>query len=133
VNYYNIITAIDLKTSDFNQLVLIQSQKLPVLVDFWASWCNPYKALARIFDELENSYQNKIISTKINIEDLDFFKVILIPEKTIESLEYFLKKVLNESGENREVYKNLLFACFLVLEKNPLVPEYRKKLSGVLF
>lgn len=47
---------------------VVQSQ-LPVLVDFWASWCGPCKMIAPILEELTPVYRDKLKIVKINVED----------------------------------------------------------------
>lgn len=51
----------------FDQDVLNATK--PVLIDFWAEWCGPCRALGPIFEEVAQSHGKDVIFAKINIDD----------------------------------------------------------------
>ena len=58
---------IDVKKSNFQKEV-ISADKL-VLVDLYATWCTPCKALAPVLEELADKYADKIKVVKVNVDD----------------------------------------------------------------
>lgn len=55
--------------NEFQQTVLEGSHQRPVLVDFWAGWCQPCRTLMPILSQLAAQYRGKFILAKINTEE----------------------------------------------------------------
>ena len=58
---------LEVEDSSFDTDVLAADK--PVLVDFWAPWCGPCKAIGPILDELAQTYGDKVKFTKCNVDD----------------------------------------------------------------
>ena len=56
-----------LSTATFDETV--GSSDLPVLVDFWAEWCGPCKAIAPILEEIVTEHGDRVRIAKLNVDE----------------------------------------------------------------
>jgi thioredoxin 1 len=57
---------LEVTDANFEQAVLKSDQ--PVLVDFWAAWCGPCKALSPVVDEVASAYNGKVKVGKMDVD-----------------------------------------------------------------
>ena len=111
---------LEIEEAQFERDVLEASRSLPVLVDLWAPWCGPCRALGPLLEQLEHSYEGQFRLIKINIDSspavAERFQVRSIPYvlafldgRLIDGfvgvlpepqLRQFLDRVLPTSSEN---------------------------------
>ena len=73
----------DAALSSFEQDVILKSKDVPILVDFWASWCEPCKALGPILEKLAAEFNGGFLLAKVDVDKeqqlAGYFQVKSIP------------------------------------------------------
>ena len=60
---------VDIDESNAQQLLIEESMNRPVVVDFWADWCEPCKQLMPILEKLATEYQGTFLLAKVNADE----------------------------------------------------------------
>jgi len=96
----NITTLTD---TNFNEEV--KGSDAPILVDFWAEWCGPCKAIAPVLEEIASEQAGKIRIGKLNVDDAPAtaqqFQVMSIPTLILFKDGEIQKRVVGARGKGQ--------------------------------
>ncbi len=94
---------VNLSTSTFDETVLAGDQ--PVVVDFWAEWCGPCKAISPILTELADELDGKVTISKVNVDDNPDlamrYNVMSIPTLLVFSQGEVSKRLVGAKGKSQ--------------------------------
>ena len=95
--------AITLTSATFDEV--INSSDTPILVDFWAEWCGPCKAIAPVLTEIAKEQAGKITIAKLNVDDhgdiAQRFGVMSIPTLMVFNNGEMKKKMVGAKGKSQ--------------------------------
>ncbi|MDQ2087399.1 thioredoxin [Herbivorax sp. ANBcel31] len=93
---------ITLTNENFDQEVV--SSDSTVVVDFWAPWCGPCRAVGPVIDELANEYDGKAKIAKLNVDDAGDiaakFKIMSIPTILIFKNSEVVEKLIGARSKS---------------------------------
>ena len=94
---------ITLTSANFDETV--KSATTPIVVDFWAEWCGPCKAIAPVLTEIAKAQAGKITIAKLNVDDhgdiAQRFGVMSIPTLMVFNNGEMKKKMVGAKGKSQ--------------------------------
>ena len=104
----------DLIITDLNFKEEVINSPIPVLVDFWASWCIPSQMMMSVLDKLSKDYDGKVKIKKLNVDQnpkmRDKYKILGCPTFILfKDGEELMRKVGAQSeNQLREIINSIL-------------------------
>jgi len=95
----------DLRISDNNFEEEVINSSIPVLVDFWASWCLPSQMMMPVVEKLNKEYDGRVRIRKLNVDQnprmRDKYKILGCPTFILFKNGQELTRTLGSQSENQ--------------------------------
>jgi len=86
---------VELNSTTFDKAL---DSTIPVVIDFYADWCGPCRAVAPIIDKLAEEYRGKMVFMKLNVDEnskvADRYEIVSIPTLLVFSKGKATKKIV---------------------------------------
>lgn len=99
----------DIKFTDATFEDEVLKSDVPVVVDFWAEWCQPCKIVSPVIDQLAEEYKGRVKVGKVNVDENQVsgnFNVMSIPTIIIFKNGQPLKSIIGAKA--KEAYKSAI-------------------------